>query len=373
MSLKILMCCHLPLDPKLGGAKVYLENAEAYESSGHQVKLLGIDDFGEKLSNKTLEERLQLFPNLLRDYLDKEAHKYDVVEYEYLYLPFTKPENAKQTLFVARSVLLEYHLNDFELPKLKRNPLKGFLSDIKQNQLLKKRLEQGTKTLESADFINVPNEQDKERLIKEGFSKDKIIVSPYGTFGEGKVINQKPKKTNVAYIASFDPRKGCLDLSKILNQILTFQDIDLYLFGTKGRFQSKEEILSFFPKEAHNRLHIQMTFDGSNLDKLLENIGLGIFPSYLESFGFGLIELTSRGIPVIAYDVPGPSDLLPKEYLVSRGDWKGMAQKILKLQHHDHYQEAKEKCFEHSKEFVWKKTVKPALEKYLKNRGLPSE
>lgn len=364
MSLKILMCCHLPLDPKLGGAKVYLENAEAYEADGHQVTLLGIDEFGEKLSNQTLETRLEKFPNLLKNYLEREARNFDVVEYEYLYLPFPKPENAKKTTFVARSVLLEYHLLDFDLPKLKRNPFKGFLSDIKQRNLLKGRLDQAKKTLENADFINVPNQLDKKRLIKEGFKEEKIIVSPYGTFFEGKILNTDPMKDKVAYIASFDPRKGCLDLEKILKEVLTFQDIELILFGAKGRFQKEEDIFSFFPKEIHKHLRVQMTFEGSQLDELLKDIGIGIFPSYLESFGFGLIEMTSRGIPVIAYDVPGPSDLVPKELLVERGDWKSLAQKVLKLQHQEHYQEARNACLDYSKKFVWKNTIQPAIQKY---------
>lgn len=366
MSLNILMCCHLPLDPKLGGAKVYIESAMAYEQKGHSVTLLGLNDFDETLINKPLEERLKKLPKLLIEKLHSIGHKYDIVEYEYLYLPYEKPKNCKKTKFVARSVLLEYHLLDFALPKIPKGFFKQKLSNLKQNYLLKKRLLLAFQTLRNSDLINVPNSLDKLRLEREGFNSDKIIVSPYGTFREPLILNQKPSLNKIAYIASFDPRKGCLDLPKILSKLSSKTEVRLILLGTKGRFKNKNDIFSFFPKDIHTSLEVTMSFENENLDDLLKDIGIGIFPSYLESFGFGVIEMISRGIPVISYDVPGPSDILPRKCLVPPGDWNALVTKVLKLINEKNYTSVRQECLDKSKQFVWNTSVKNALEEYHK-------
>ncbi len=366
MPLKILMCCHLPIDPKLGGSKVYIENAKAYENHGHNVTLLGCDELGEKVSHLPLNERIKTFGQVLRDHLQREAHKFDVVEYEYLYQPYPKPEEAKKTLFVARSVLLEHHLLDFHLPQAHGNPFINFLKRIKQRYLLKERLRAADKTISYSDLVNVPNNLDKDRLVLTGVGKDKIIVSPYGSFLNPKVISTKPNKISIGYIATFDPRKGCYDLPQILERLTKDKpDFQLYLYGTKGRFQTKEEVLKHFPKPLHKNLNIKPTFKSEDLDSLLSSIGIGVFPSYLESFGFGLLELTQRGIPCVAYNVPGPSDLLPSHLLVDRGDIKKMSETILKLSSdNEFYLKCQKDCLELSTKFNWSKTVEPALNKY---------
>lgn len=366
MSLRILMCCHLPLDPKLGGAKVYIENAKAYENHGHQVTLLGIDDLGEKFSHLPLEERLKRYPLKLREYLQENSSKFNIVEYEYLYHPFLKPISAEKTIFVARSVLLEFHLLDFKLPQINNLPPLSWMKALKQKYLLRRRLRQGVKTINYSDLVNVPNEKDKERLIIEGISEEKIIVSPYGSFYQPQVLNNHPDRNLLGYIASFDPRKGCLDLPKILRD--SPPQTNLMLFGAKGRFQSQESILNTFDSKLRKRVRVSMSFESEMLDQILANCGIGIFPSYLESFGFGLLEFTQRGIPVIAYDVPGPSDLLPDYLLVERGDTLHLNELIKHLQTDDiFYQKARTECLEISKQYEWKTTSLPALKKYLES------
>lgn len=360
------MCCHLPLDPKLGGAKVYIENAKAYEGHGHQVKLLGVDDLGESFSHLPLEERIAKYPLKLKEFLEREGESYDVVEFEYLYFPFKKPANCKKSIFVARSVLLEYHLLDFYLPRQKGNYFLNFLKDLKQKYLLKKRCNAATETIKNADFVNVPNNLDKDRLLKEGVPPEKIIVSPYGSFNESKILNPNSNKKNLAYVATFDPRKGCYDLPKIINNIRdTHPDASLFLLGAKGRFQTSEQILSHFAKGDQEHTKVTLSFNSGELDQLLFDVGVGVFPSYLESFGFGLLEMTERGIPCVAYKIPGPSDLIPEYLQTERGDLESIS-KILKrlIEDPEFYKKAQVECLEISKQFDWKKTSLISIEKY---------
>ncbi|MCF8060832.1 MAG: glycosyltransferase family 4 protein [Bacteriovoracaceae bacterium] len=367
--MKILMCCHLPLDKKLGGAKVYIEAANSYKRLGHEVVLLGIDDLGQKVSHLPLNKRVRTFSLYLCDYLEKHAASFDVVEYEYLYLPMKRQRFSSKTLFVARSVLLEHHLLDFSLPEYRRSVFIDLLKKVKRYLLLKARLRRGNITLRAADLINVPNKLDKDRLILEGFSPEKIIVAPYGY---EEHLKEPPLKGPVggkfvmALIASFDPRKGSLDLPKIFERLMIVEkNIEFRLLGCKGRFSSEEDILNQFSKPVQKHLKVVMTFGPNELESLIEDVNVGIFPSYLESFGFGILELMKNKIPVVSYNVPGPSDLLPDSLLVQRGDWEGLSDKVLKLfRNGDFFSRSSETCFLHAKSFSWESSCYNAVEFY---------
>jgi glycosyltransferase involved in cell wall biosynthesis len=45
----------------------------------------------------------------------------------------------------------------------------------------------------------------------------------------------------------------------------------------------------------------------------------------METFGLGVIEQLAAGIPVLAYDVAGPCDTLPADWLVPAGQWRQLA------------------------------------------------
>ena len=56
-----------------------------------------------------------------------------------------------------------------------------------------------------------------------------------------------------------------------------------------------------------------------------------MFPSYLEGFGFGVLEMLAASLPVIAYDVPGPPMMLSDTMLVPAGDTDLMTSKLVAL------------------------------------------
>ena len=56
-----------------------------------------------------------------------------------------------------------------------------------------------------------------------------------------------------------------------------------------------------------------------------------MFPSRVESFGYGVLEMLAAAVPVIAYDAPGPHVMLPPEYRVPVGAAGDMADRVCDL------------------------------------------
>jgi glycosyltransferase involved in cell wall biosynthesis len=67
---------------------------------------------------------------------------------------------------------------------------------------------------------------------------------------------------------------------------------------------------------------------------LLADCAVGAFPSYVEGFGLGVIEQLAAGIPTVAFDVPGPRDILRvnlRELLVPSGDLERFADAVCNI------------------------------------------
>lgn len=337
--MNILLCCHLPLEASFGGAKVYIENAKSYEMLGANVLLVGLSEVFPEGMSFSLEERINLYPNYLLKYLEKikDSFDFDVIEYESLYFPIKRPDYLKDKIFVARSVLLEHHFLEKEMPYFKnfRSIVGRILKGTKRRKDLLARININNTSMKLADYINVPNSDDKLALIKHGHESDKIIVSPYGIYNDRLEELKKTKTYSkdqmiISFVGTFDPRKGAVEFPNIIKLIKKHHPQVIFrLIGTSALFPNEESIYDYFPDELRENLEVIPKFKPSELATLLEGSRLGVFPSHMESFGFGVLEMVAANIPVLAYDVPGPNKLLPKEFLVPAGDYERLAEKIL--------------------------------------------
>src|SRR5690606_31045448 len=140
------------------------------------------------------------------------------------------------------------------------------------------------------------------------------------------------KPYHVAFVGSFDFRKGAMDFPYLLSCLKwRFPTVRLKLFGTQGIFNSREEVLKFFPRNCRSSIDVVPSFKAEHLPDLLRDCHVGVFPSYLESFGFGALEMMCAGLPVVAYDAPGPSDFILPDLLVPTGDKETLTDKVIML------------------------------------------
>jgi glycosyltransferase involved in cell wall biosynthesis len=336
--MRLLIVSPNPLDRRLGAAKVLIELGEALNAvPGVTCVLAGPDDVGVRRSFD--EDGWRRFSEAQRDFLKRCAADFDIVDYDHEHLPFDRAEFDPRPLFVARSVLLVHYLETirFPEPRTPRIVLSGIVHGRARASFQRQRIADATRTIRSADLVNVSNAYDRRELARRGVSESKVVVLPFGmskarrdAFATCQV--RSPAAPVVAFVGSFDFRKGAADFPEIFAGIRkTIPAARLALFGTSGHFRTADEVRAVFPRDLRPSIDIHPEFDPAALPQLLSPCSVGVFPSYCEGFGFGVLEMLAAAMPVVAYDAPGPPEMLTADYLVRPGDTAAMVEKVVAL------------------------------------------
>jgi glycosyltransferase involved in cell wall biosynthesis len=101
---------------------------------------------------------------------------------------------------------------------------------------------------------------------------------------------------------------------------------------------------------------------------LLSDCSVGVFPSYLEGFPFGVLEMLSASIPVFAYKVPGPSMMLEQQYLIPVGNYESLSNGVIKLlKNPQRLAQSRVQARARSHYFSWERTARELNTIYLEN------
>jgi glycosyltransferase involved in cell wall biosynthesis len=336
--MRILMCSPNPLTRELGAPKVLIELAEAMREIGVECDVVGPADASRTAG-------------------------YDVVEVDHEAMPSPREARRDGPLVVARSVLLVDHLDHVPLPWLRR---------ARGTFRRRERFRRAEVTLRAADLINVSNDDDKAALVRRGHAAEKIIVLPFGLSARRRAAFEQHCKVSipsnasrrVAFVGTFDYRKGARDFGKLAESVCasggTFR-----LLGTAGLFQNEAEVLRFFPRALRAMVEVVPRFPPDDLPGLLSDCSVGVFPSYYEGFGFGVLEMLAAAIPVIAYDAPGPPMMLPPEWLVPRGDVRAMSAQLIELMRdRERLPVERGRARECSRRFDWRDIARGTVDAY---------
>jgi glycosyltransferase involved in cell wall biosynthesis len=317
------------------------------------------------------------YGDAVANYLHANAHRYDVVDYCFDSVrPWVSlTPDAAHVLKVAHVPLLSYHEERIPLP----TPLQTILrrSKLLAKRLLRRREAQPQSTdvdanMREADLISVGNSMDKECLVRLGWDAQNIIVLPRGmtsTHADRLATclgRRNPAATpRIAFIGTFDYRKGCLDFPCIVERVAaTIPQVRFRLLGTKGLFKTRERVLAFFPRRLHRHLEIHPTFESADLPNLLVDCQVGMFPSYREGCPIAVVEMLGAGLPVLAYDAPGPCDILPREWLVNIGEREELANRLIRLLQSADVLRNQLRAWEISRRFDWSRIARDTVQCY---------
>ncbi|HVS62085.1 MAG TPA: glycosyltransferase family 4 protein [Thermoanaerobaculia bacterium] len=328
--LRILMLIHTRWSRDLGGPRAQRELGALFAERGHQVSKFSYEDaFTDqhrlplagplgRLASHLLQNRS--FAKRAAAYIRRHASSFDVVDANQTDVPFSKASLGFEGLLVARSVGLIPLYLEWDRISARRWPTRTATRDrLLAAAVLpasRRRLRHCLASFHHADLLSVPNTDELAWMRSRPQFANKAVHLPLGIQSESLdrlgVAALSPEarqaKTTIAFIGTWNSRKGAHDWPSIFARVRSrVPSARLLLLGTG---MNPQAVLAGFSPDDRPRVEVHAHFDPDALPALLAEASVGAFPSYLEGFGFAALEKLAAGLPTVAYDAPGPRDIL---------------------------------------------------------------
>ncbi len=384
--LRILAVVNTPWDPRLGAARVWIELAEQWSKAGHVVEKYCLTDaFPVPTSSPRLNAlRLTWFPFCAARFVRRNAHRFDVIDALAGTVTFSKKSLRFGNLLVARSVGLYDLYEKFEHVAAKRWPSsrKGKILGRLFYGLFFKGVRAATHaSIRHCDLLNLPNSEELHYLRDEAGIARSAMVQPYGlTEGHHQGLSQAAasseirwRKKKVCFIGMWTLRKGAKDWDRIIGLIRARVPEARFLF--LGTMAAHETVLSDLGPGARESIDLVDRFQPEELPQLLADCTVAGFPSYVEGFGLAVVEQLAAGIPVVAYDVTGPRDILHPclpELLAAPGDVVRFSETIIDILTNDfsRYEQLRRRSEQAAEKFSWPPIARDTIEEYRRHLAL---
>jgi glycosyltransferase involved in cell wall biosynthesis len=380
--LRILAIVNVPWDPRLGAARVWIELAEEWSKAGHIVEKFCLTDaFPEPASSSAFAAiRTLLFPYRAARFVRQNAARFDVIDALVGTLPFSKKSLRFQGLLVARSVGFYRLYEKFEREAAKRWPpsSKGKLVGRLFYRFFYRRARAtADSSVRHCDLLNLPNSDELHCVRDEMQSAKPAMVQPYGLsparqealLNAAAPADGRWQEKRIVFVGMWSVRKGAKDWGKIIRQIRARAPDACFLFlGTMIDTNKVWNDLEFGPVDF---VEIVPQFNPDELPQLLTDCAVGAFPSYVEGFGMAVVEQLAAGLPTVAYDAPGPRDILKGDFphlLVPPGDVAQFSEKICQIieQGSEGYRELSEQSARTALHFSWPTIARDTAAEYRK-------
>ncbi|MEY2481308.1 MAG: hypothetical protein QOI04_2235 [Verrucomicrobiota bacterium] len=378
--LRILAVVNLAWDRRLGASRVWLELGEEWRAAGHIVDKYSLTDAFPKPSRRSamIALRQVMFAYRAARFIRKNAARYDVIDALLGTVPFSKKRLGFRGLLVARSVGFYRLYEKFDVfarnrwPDLSRGKLIGRLLYT----LTRKRwLKAANDAVRHADLINLANEDELISLREEIKSSKPAIVQPYGLSPErwralsGVAASPESRlaRKKISFIGAWTVRKGSKDWAKIVQRIRA--EIPEATFRFLGTMTEDAKVLHDLGLQECDYVDLVREYEPDALPELLADCALGIFPSYVEGFPFGLLEQLASGIPTIAYDAPGARRILEPmrdRALIELGETDGLAKRAIEMLRQDlnSYNALREQALAIAARYSWPQIATETLHAY---------
>jgi glycosyltransferase involved in cell wall biosynthesis len=167
------------------------------------------------------------------------------------------------------------------------------------------------RTYQQSDFIFSISSSTAQSLKADyNLSKDKIQIVPIGC----KDLNVNPKleldaRKSLLFVGRLDERKGIqflLESAVILEKLMPDFELNVVgkgpLFDVANTFIRENNLSGFVRLMGH--------VNDEHLQELYDKTAIFLAPSVFEGLGLAALSAAAQGIPVVARDVPGLSDIV---------------------------------------------------------------
>lgn len=147
-----------------------------------------------------------------------------------------------------------------------------------------------------------------DEMIEKGYKEDKMKYIYNGIDNEEMIKNAKLKKDlkKISYIGRFTNQKGIVYL---METIKTFRNSEIK-FEIYGKGELKQYIEEVIKKEKLKNVELKGFLDAKEVKNVLYDTDALILPSIDEGFPYILVEAVSCGVPCIASNVGGVSEII---------------------------------------------------------------
>lgn len=334
------MVCHIPWQRDLGGARVQLELAEQLTTMGHQVEKFSWEDAYPSGTSRLLPGWLAGFARRAERFVRQHADSFDVIDAHQGNILHTATDLGQRGALVVRSVGLVHFYREWErVDGTRSGGVRGALGWRRRRlvSLLNERAAE--KSFDVADRVLVPNENEATFLSRRPEWACKVQTVPmaistpaWNRLSQLPIRAPAPGQGTVLFLGAWGPRKGSRDWARIVREVWQALPSTRFLFAGTGIAQ--EAVLTDLGMSSDRRVEVIKSFTPGDLPALLSRGSIGAFPSYVEGFGLAVLEKLAAGLPVVAYDVPGPRQLLAplgSGLLTVPGDVDAFAGKLVDL------------------------------------------
>jgi glycosyltransferase involved in cell wall biosynthesis len=190
--------------------------------------------------------------------------------------------------------------------------------------------------LNSAKEIITASDFVKNVFLRDYMNKSTTITPGTNTNDFEPSVKMKNKRPTILFVASLtraDQYKGLQNLIEITNDIKKrLPDILVSVVGGGDMKEEYQKRVIKMGLEDNFVFHGRLS--GNNLIKKYQEAHIFVSLSSNESFGMSILEATSCGIPVVAFDVGGVSSLVKNDqngFLVNLGNISSFKDKVIEL------------------------------------------
>ena len=378
--LRILAIVNLPWDTRLGASRVWIELSKEWTRAGHTVEKFCLTDAYPETSSSGARSALRqaLFPRKAAAYVRENVDRFDVIDCLIGVLPFSKDSLGFSGLVVARSVGL-FRLYDRFLHQSRKvwpSQSKGrWFGHFFHRLIAWRSRSDSEKSIRTCDLLNLPNEDERRELTMDQAVHVSAIVEPYGLddeFLEALATAAAPAKRRlqcqkICFIGMWGPRKGSREWRQIMAAVWEHHPAAQFLF--LGTMFDETVVRADLGVDNSTQIFCRPAFAVRDLPLLIADCVMGVFPSHVEGFGLALLEQLAAGLPTVAYNVPGPRQILrtqSERLLTPVGDTAAIAARaaeILSLSVPD-YEKLSAECVAIAQRYRWPEIANNTITHY---------
>jgi glycosyltransferase involved in cell wall biosynthesis len=322
--LRILFAVNAPWTERMGVPRVSVELTRQLARLGHQCSRYAWEEaFPHGLGKWSGFFEISLFQWRLLDYLRKQGRNFDVVQLESNLAPFPRAAYAFDGIMVAKSNGLPLFYERWHRSTERRlrrqtgergtwggNCLRG-LGRLAAGG----RWGAALRTFSTADVIHVLNREEQVTLTDEYGFGDKVAVVPNG-LSEGfsfalrsaSAPRSRAASHVVAFVGTWALRKGQAEFPALVRKVREVNPkVSFHLLGT---CTGEGQVLSAFDPRDRTAILVRPSYSPEQLPGFLADAKVAVFPSYVEGFPLGALEMMAAGLPVVAWNAPGVRDLV---------------------------------------------------------------